>query len=92
MPTQKSKSHVALINVPELVYSIAQLCGSEACAHLALTSKALFYLTIPLAWETVHGATQLFKLLPGTNVGVRLGPGGTETVVSSPKYPKDMVT
>jgi hypothetical protein len=86
MSTQKSMSHVALVNLPELIYAIGKLCSPEDCARLALTSRALFHLIIPLAWETVVGATQLFKLLPGTKIGVRLGPGGTETVVSHAKY------
>ncbi|CAE6520672.1 unnamed protein product [Rhizoctonia solani] len=43
---------------------------------------------MPLAWYTVTGATQLFKLLPGVRVGVPGILAGTETIY----LPKDLET
>ncbi|CAE6475705.1 unnamed protein product, partial [Rhizoctonia solani] len=49
-------------------------------AHLAQVSRFHFQLVMPLAWRTVTGATQLFKLLPGVRVETPGVLTGTETI------------
>lgn len=66
----------------DIINLVVDFLSEKERARLALTSKLFFTLVMPMAWRTVLGATQLFKLLPGMKVELPRGAIGTETLVS----------
>ncbi|KAG8682766.1 hypothetical protein FRC09_016539, partial [Ceratobasidium sp. 395] len=54
-----------MIEVPELALAVSSHIDRSDLARLACTSRSMFYLFMPLAWEHVSGIAQLFVLLPG---------------------------
>jgi hypothetical protein len=59
-----SRTQKTVFAVPELVQLIYAYSKPRENAHLALTARGIFQIIIPLLWERVDGASQLFSLLP----------------------------
>ncbi|CAE6442893.1 unnamed protein product [Rhizoctonia solani] len=74
------------MNLPDVVYLVADLLGENDRARLAQVSRLYFQLVMPSAWRRVVGATQLFKLIPGVRVDTPGILAGTETI----NIPKDL--
>ncbi|KAF8676909.1 hypothetical protein RHS04_06307 [Rhizoctonia solani] len=64
----------------DIVYLVADLLDENDRAHLAQVSRLYFELVMPLAWRTVIGVTQLFKLIPDVRVDTPGILAGTETI------------
>ncbi|KAG8701725.1 hypothetical protein FRC08_003931 [Ceratobasidium sp. 394] len=52
-----------LLQIPELKFLIFEQLGSKEVVRVAATSRQLFGLCMPLAWQDVSGASQLFALI-----------------------------
>jgi hypothetical protein len=79
----------ALLQIPELLYLIFEsLRGGNDVIRLASASRRLFDLLMPLAWEHVSGASQLFALIPRTTITRRImGVHTSERIVSKVDRP-----
>ncbi|KAG8713070.1 hypothetical protein FRC08_013729 [Ceratobasidium sp. 394] len=54
-----------LLQIPELKFLIFDQLRSKDVVRVAATSRQLFSLFMPLAWQEVSGASQLFALITG---------------------------
>lgn len=57
-----------MIEIPELALAVSAYLNRNDIAHLGCTSRHMFDLFMPLAWETVSGVAQIFVLLSGAKV------------------------
>ncbi|CUA72705.1 hypothetical protein RSOLAG22IIIB_10237 [Rhizoctonia solani] len=68
------------MDLPDIVHLVADFLSQSDRAHLAQASRFYFQLVMPLAWRTVTGGTQLFKLIPGARIETPGTLTGTETI------------
>ncbi|KAG8743117.1 hypothetical protein FRC12_015144 [Ceratobasidium sp. 428] len=54
-----------VLHLPELLRLISQYLSKKDIIQTALGSHCFFYLLMPVLWETVCGASQLFALIKG---------------------------
>ncbi|KAG8701470.1 hypothetical protein FRC09_005347 [Ceratobasidium sp. 395] len=57
-----------VLQITELLRIISQPLGNKDILQTALGSHRLFHLLMPVLWETVCGASQLFALVKGTKI------------------------
>ncbi|KAG8733830.1 hypothetical protein FRC12_018739 [Ceratobasidium sp. 428] len=57
-----------VLQIPELLRIISQPLGKKDILQTALGSHRFFHLLMPVLWETVCGASQLFALIKGAEI------------------------
>lgn len=61
-------SSVRVLQIPELAFIIFEIIGKHNAARLGRTCQGVFRSLMPLVWEHVSCATQVFNLICDTHV------------------------